>query len=106
MLYIVLARFKCYVKFFRFMLLDIFVMIYFFVVTFIGWQLQLHVHNMIPFSVSVSRPIEASGPLEVEQRRVIRMQFKSSAENSRSNNPHPERLVSQVSIMSDHLSAY
>ncbi|KAL6877495.1 hypothetical protein ACP4OV_012710 [Aristida adscensionis] len=39
----------------------------------------------------VSRPIDAPGPLEAEQRPAIRMHFRSSAENSRSNNLHPER---------------
>ncbi|XP_021315633.1 casein kinase 1-like protein 4 isoform X2 [Sorghum bicolor] len=42
--------------------------------------------------VGVARPIDASGLLEAEQRPAIRMQFKCSAENSRSNNLHPERL--------------
>ncbi|KAK3152744.1 hypothetical protein QOZ80_2BG0162980 [Eleusine coracana subsp. coracana] len=47
--------------------------------------------NMDKHQVSVSRPVEASGLLEGEQRPAIRMQFRSSAENSRSNNMHPER---------------
>ncbi|CAL4888499.1 unnamed protein product [Urochloa decumbens] len=42
--------------------------------------------------VNVARPVEASVLLESDQRPAIRMQFKPSAENSRSNNLHPDRL--------------
>jgi hypothetical protein len=55
--------------------------------------------TFIPFPVSVARPVEASGLLEAGQRPAIRMQFKSNAENSRSNNLHPDRLVSLVYVM-------
>ncbi|CAD6251058.1 unnamed protein product [Miscanthus lutarioriparius] len=48
--------------------------------------------NVDKHQVGVARPIDASGLLEAEQRPAIRMQFKCSAENSRSNNLHPERL--------------
>ncbi|TVU32562.1 hypothetical protein EJB05_24295, partial [Eragrostis curvula] len=48
--------------------------------------------NADKHQVSVSRPVEASGLLEGEQRPAIRMQFRPSAENSRLNNPHTERL--------------
>jgi hypothetical protein len=50
--------------------------------------------NIEKHQVSVSRPTEASGQLESEQRPAIRMQFKSTAENSRSSNRHTDKLVS------------
>ncbi|BAF08470.1 casein kinase 1-like protein 3 [Oryza sativa Japonica Group] len=48
--------------------------------------------NIEKHQVSVSRPTEASGQLESEQRPAIRMQFKSTAENSRSSNRHTDKL--------------
>ncbi|WVZ76876.1 hypothetical protein U9M48_024798 [Paspalum notatum var. saurae] len=42
--------------------------------------------------VGVARPTKASGLLEAEQRPAIRMQFNSSAENSRSNHLHHDRV--------------
>jgi len=50
--------------------------------------------------VNVVRPVEASGLVEAEQRPAIRMQLKPSVENSRSNNLHHDRLVSQVYLTS------
>jgi hypothetical protein len=51
------------------------------------------------FSVSGSRAAEASGQLEAEQRPAIRMQIRSSAENSRSNNRHSDKLVMPLLMM-------
>jgi serine/threonine protein kinase len=48
--------------------------------------------NMDKHQVSGSRAAEASGQLEAEQRPAIRMQIRSSAENSRSNNRHSDKL--------------
>ncbi|OEL15913.1 Protein CASEIN KINASE I-LIKE 3 [Dichanthelium oligosanthes] len=56
-----------------------------------GYQFD-YVYDWTLLKFSVARPVEASGLLEAEQRPAIRMQFKSSAENSRSNNLHPDRL--------------
>ncbi|CAM0945844.1 unnamed protein product [Alopecurus aequalis] len=47
--------------------------------------------NMDKHQVSGSRVAEASGQLEAEQRPAIRMQIRS-AENSRSNNRHSDKL--------------
>ncbi|KAF8668001.1 hypothetical protein HU200_052482 [Digitaria exilis] len=63
-------------------------------------SLWLHIYDIIPFPVSVARPVEASGLLEAEQRPAIRMQFKSTAEHSRSKNLHPDRL--RVAASSDN----
>nr|CAB3446434.1 unnamed protein product [Digitaria exilis] len=52
------------------------------------------------FYICVARPVEASGLLEAEQRPAIRMQFKSTAEHSRSKNLHPDRL--RVAASSDN----
>ncbi|KAF8644310.1 hypothetical protein HU200_066498 [Digitaria exilis] len=56
--------------------------------------------NTDKHQVSVARPVEASGLLEAEQRPAIRMQFKSTAEHSRSKNLHPDRL--RVAASSDN----
>ncbi|KAG2650196.1 casein kinase 1-like protein 4 isoform X1 [Panicum virgatum] len=48
--------------------------------------------NVDKHKVNVVRPVEASGLVEAEQRPAIRMQLKPSAENSRSNNLHHDRL--------------
>ncbi|KAF8721714.1 hypothetical protein HU200_022887 [Digitaria exilis] len=56
--------------------------------------------NTDKHQVSVARPVEASGLLEAEQRPAIRVQFKSTAENSRSKNLHPDRL--RVAASSDN----
>jgi hypothetical protein len=48
--------------------------------------------NVDKHKVNVVRPVEASGLVEAEQRPAIRMQLKPSAENSRSNNLHHDKL--------------
>ncbi|RLN09151.1 casein kinase I isoform alpha isoform X1 [Panicum miliaceum] len=49
--------------------------------------------NVDKHKVNVVRLVEASGLVEAEQRPAIRMQLKPSAENSRSNNLHHDRLA-------------
>ncbi|KAL5212634.1 hypothetical protein ABZP36_023481 [Zizania latifolia] len=48
--------------------------------------------NIEKHHVSASHPMEASGQLESEQRPAIRMQFRSTAENSRSSTRHTDKL--------------
>lgn len=48
--------------------------------------------NMDKHQVGGSRAAEASGQLEAEQRPTIRMQIRYTAENSRSNNRHSDKL--------------
>jgi hypothetical protein len=65
------------------------------------YRLELHSHGcrFKLFSVSGSRAAEASGQLEAEQRPAIRMQIRSTAENSRSNNRHADKLVMPLLMM-------
>jgi hypothetical protein len=49
-------------------------------------------HFFTKNAVSGSRAAEASGQLEAEQRPAIRMQIRATAENSRSNNRHSDKL--------------
>jgi hypothetical protein len=55
--------------------------------------------NMDKHQVSGSRAAEASGQLEAEQRPAIRMQIRATAENSRSNNRHSDKLVMRLLMM-------
>ncbi|KAL6629485.1 hypothetical protein ACP70R_029250 [Stipagrostis hirtigluma subsp. patula] len=55
--------------------------------------------NMDKHQAGVSRQIEATRPLDAEHRPAIRMQIRSSAENSRSNSLHPERSISYPGVL-------
>ncbi|KAG8070488.1 hypothetical protein GUJ93_ZPchr0006g41479 [Zizania palustris] len=57
--------------------------------------------NIEKHHVSASHPMEASGQLESEQRPAIRMQFRSTAENSRSITRHTDKL--RVGVGTDNV---